>query len=903
MYVKRLYVAVLTTVTTIFLSSSLWAAPDKPFPQFQHKSGVPLPLISEQECTIATKYVSWVNKYVKPYSEVSGALMIEGHITGELDWPGVTGLSASEHTGYGMILSALMDGYQRLDNPVCQAGTLPVNYQPKEIFDGLFKLYQALPSNCGGSKLMSWVVPDDLGGGSHLTCSATDGDMDIAYGLILAHKQWGDAAYKTAAVAMLKDIRDNDISDNGLILLGNWGQTGVYRTKTRSSDWMLGHLSAFEEYLDDPIWGDVRDTTLDALTDVSNGTTGLMPDFIDYNGTTGRALGPVFLCEHFPTQHFSENASRTPWRLAVDYLHNNDTTSRAQLRKIADWVKDKIKDGSSYEWDDVRDTYKLNGDNFSWNSIPIRDEEMGVDCTYSADNLAEGLSKGKNRDRLNFVGPLLTALIADGTGNSNSSALTQGWLYLMSAENSGSDDYFGDSVRLLSMHTIGRTWWDPAKAYADSKVYNVNKGTNYTSLQSAIDSANSNDRLIVGRAASMSSGITVNKNGLVIQGSANGSSRSSFTGSGSGTAITINAGVENVVISGFDIQDYDKGVLNYGTNTVVNDILFKTDLYGFQHRGVGGEVKNSEFIPQGNGASGVYVVARSGVDLLVHRNKFRGGNYGVNLEGRTLVYNNTFDDIDYALAIYTGSVNSQFRNNIIVNGYRGIYVSGSPGTLGFRSNLLHNNNVNSMPSGYSDPDIVFADPGLDADLVPSTAAAINNGVHISGGYTGSVADNLPDIGAVEVLSESSSSNTNLIQNGDFSDGFDYWFTWTANGGSASFNASAGYIFADIYAGGSERWSVAVAQDSFTVTQGKSYRVSFRARASSSRNLQVLVGMNEDPWTVYSAEEQFNLSSSWQTYSFDFTMSYPTDVWSQLEFDMGQSARDVYIDDVTLIELP
>src|SRR5262245_61265494 len=85
-------------------------------------------------------------------------------------------ITTSEAHGYGMILFALMAGYDA---------------DAKKYFDGMFNMYDKHRST-GNSNLMSWII-DQSESTSADSDSATDGDMDIAYALLLAHYQWGSS--------------------------------------------------------------------------------------------------------------------------------------------------------------------------------------------------------------------------------------------------------------------------------------------------------------------------------------------------------------------------------------------------------------------------------------------------------------------------------------------------------------------------------------------------------------------------------------------------------------------------------------------------------------------------------------------------------------------------------------
>ena len=95
----------------------------------------------------------------------------------------------SEGQGYGMVIVALMAGH----DPAAQ-----------ERFDGLARYALDHPSSVD-ERLVGWAQDArcrDVEGGD----SATDGDLDAAYGLLLAHAQWGSGGaidYLGAARRML----------------------------------------------------------------------------------------------------------------------------------------------------------------------------------------------------------------------------------------------------------------------------------------------------------------------------------------------------------------------------------------------------------------------------------------------------------------------------------------------------------------------------------------------------------------------------------------------------------------------------------------------------------------------------------------------------------------------------
>src|SRR4029450_6472942 len=80
--------------------------------------------------------------------------------------------------------------------------------------------------------------------------SVTDGDLDVAYALLLADKQWGSGGaidYRAEALKVIAAIREGDLDSSGhWVLLGNWvDRSDQHYRSTRTSDFMPGHFESF----------------------------------------------------------------------------------------------------------------------------------------------------------------------------------------------------------------------------------------------------------------------------------------------------------------------------------------------------------------------------------------------------------------------------------------------------------------------------------------------------------------------------------------------------------------------------------------------------------------------------------------------------------------------------------
>lgn len=245
----------------------------KPFPQQVNYAGVIKPTHVTQEslnASVRSYYDNWKKKYLKnDLSSLPGGYYVKGEITGDAD--GFKPLGTSEGQGYGMIITVLMAGYDS---------------NAQKIYDGLFKTARTFKSS-QNPNLMGWVVADSKKAQGHFD-SATDGDLDIAYSLLLAHKQWGSNGtvnyLKEAQDMITKGIKASNVTNNSRLNLGDWDSKNSL--DTRPSDWMMSHLRAFYEFTGDKTWLTVINNLYDVYTQFSNKyspNTGLISDFVVKN--------------------------------------------------------------------------------------------------------------------------------------------------------------------------------------------------------------------------------------------------------------------------------------------------------------------------------------------------------------------------------------------------------------------------------------------------------------------------------------------------------------------------------------------------------------------------------------------------------------------------------------------
>ncbi|OPH62109.1 chemotaxis protein [Paenibacillus ferrarius] len=387
------------------------AGEQKPFPQQVSYPGITKPnhvTQAQLNTDVATYYNSWKASYLKNnLSSLPGGYYVKGDITGSAD--GYKPLGSSEGQGYGMVITALMAGYDA---------------NAKTIYDGLYKTARAYKSS-QNANLMGWVVADAAGAQGHFD-SATDGDIDIAYSLILAHYQWGSAGtinYLAEAKKMITSgIKASNVTDNKRLNLGDWDGKNVLNT--RPSDWMLSHLRAFYDVTGDQVWLDVINNLYSVYTSFSasySPNTGLISDFVV--GNPPQPAPKNYLNEFPETNEYNYNAARVPTRIVMDYALYGDARGKTIVDKIATWIKGKTSNNPN----NVKDGYKLDGT-----------------VTGSASGPA-GV----------FVSPFIAAAVSN---SSNQAWINDGWDFMKSHKTG----YYDDSFTMLNMLFISGNWWKPA---------------------------------------------------------------------------------------------------------------------------------------------------------------------------------------------------------------------------------------------------------------------------------------------------------------------------------------------------------------------------------------------------------------------------------------------------------
>ena len=218
----------------------------------------------------------------------------------------------------------------------------------KTNFDALYNYYKT-NCNSGAGGLMGWI--GQCGGNGN--CSASDGDVDVAFSLIVASWQWPDGGYLEKAKAVITNLKKVVTKCGDLLALQMGISGGNVYNGCNQVDISYSNPAAFREYAkvvgkaeDSAFWVKAADDTYTILNAGANATTGLVAD---RQSTSGSASG-----------NYGYDACRTPWRICLDYLWNGNEKALAWCKKVSDWA---YKIGPK----NIKDGYSLSGSSSGFN--------------------------------------------------------------------------------------------------------------------------------------------------------------------------------------------------------------------------------------------------------------------------------------------------------------------------------------------------------------------------------------------------------------------------------------------------------------------------------------------------------------------------------------------------------
>lgn len=254
---------------------------------------------------LQSSYQKWKSMYVTS----SGA---GGHL--RVVRPQNNNDTVSEGIAYGMLLSAYMND--------------------QSTFDGLWRYAK---SHLDPNGLMHWRI--DANNNTIGFNAATDADEDMAIALIVAAKRW--SGYQNEAKQLINKIMQYEVEPGTYVLKPGdvWGGSSV----TNPSYFTPAYYKVFKAYTGDQRWDQVVNKQYEIIRNLNNKTgakvTGLLPDWTTASGDPASGMG----------FDYTYDATRVPWRLAMDAAWYCDANATSQLTKLNAFFKGigaaNIKDG------------------------------------------------------------------------------------------------------------------------------------------------------------------------------------------------------------------------------------------------------------------------------------------------------------------------------------------------------------------------------------------------------------------------------------------------------------------------------------------------------------------------------------------------------------------------------
>ncbi|HXI57814.1 MAG TPA: glycosyl hydrolase family 8 [Polyangia bacterium] len=329
-------------------------------------------------------------------------------------------LTVSEGHGYGMLIAVLM---------------ADVEPDARAIFDGFVTLRDNFRSPYDNN-LMSW----HFDAGCAITDvsdndAATDGDLDSAFALLLAEKQWSSPHYGQRGRDIIESIMNRELNPaTKLPLLGDWSKPSTDPVdealyfSTRTSDHMPDHFRQFATVSGNADWTAAVDASyklFDVMQTKFAPKTGLVSDFVKHTDGDPQpvAVGDAdtMLGEDLTTD-YDYNACRVPWRLGTDYVVNGEARAKSILTKMNTFIKTKTNNDPAM----ILDGYSLAGEPHS---------DAGPNGCFTASFGVSAMIDPSNQAWLDAI-----------------------WKNLVDGP---VDDYYGDTIRLITMIVMSGNWWGP----------------------------------------------------------------------------------------------------------------------------------------------------------------------------------------------------------------------------------------------------------------------------------------------------------------------------------------------------------------------------------------------------------------------------------------------------------
>jgi endoglucanase len=238
--------------------------------------------------------------------------------------------TTSEGQAYAMLRAVYMDDREAFDEIW---GWTQENLQPST------------------NSLLSWKYGERSNGtqGINYPSTATDADTDAALALLFAARKFDAPGYEEEALGILTNVWEeettvvgSDLGYKRVAVAGDWARgdrTGTVARPTVNPSYLSPYAyKIFAEADPEHAWDDVVDSSYEILQNIQaspelGGEAGIVPNWVALDPETGEPI-PADL-EGLPTDEFSFDASRVPWRIGLDYLWFQDDRALDVLENLS----------------------------------------------------------------------------------------------------------------------------------------------------------------------------------------------------------------------------------------------------------------------------------------------------------------------------------------------------------------------------------------------------------------------------------------------------------------------------------------------------------------------------------------------------------------------------------------
>jgi endo-1,4-beta-D-glucanase Y len=246
------------------------------------------------------------------------------------------GATTSEGQAYAMLRAVYMDD--------------------KGAFDQIWGWTQENLQEPRNGSLLAWRYGKMQDGRQGVTDinTATDADTDAALALLFASKKFDDGRYEREALRMLDGVWEEETVSgvagyDRVLVAGDWARGDGTTSKPVTNPSYLSPYAykIFAEADPSHRWDALADSSYEILRDVQassklGGEAGVVPNWVAIDHETGAPNAAKL--KGLPTDEFSFDATRVPWRMSLDYLWFKDDRALKVMEGL-DLPRRQIEDG------------------------------------------------------------------------------------------------------------------------------------------------------------------------------------------------------------------------------------------------------------------------------------------------------------------------------------------------------------------------------------------------------------------------------------------------------------------------------------------------------------------------------------------------------------------------------